>query len=98
MNPTKSKTRPLTGNHVAKELKKFFRNNGIKYLLCHRSVVPLSPKYPPLVFNFKDNYITVYNKNNMCMSVSFPCTTINTLFIKLFQHGFVSKSQIFLKS
>lgn len=91
---TKRPPRPLTGNHVAKELKKFFRARSIKYMTVHRTIVADCETFPPLVFIFKNDYITVYNKNNLYFSTSFPAGSIATLFLKLIQHGFLTKKSL----
>lgn len=90
--------RPLSGNHVAKELKKFFRNNQIKYVCLNTYVIVDSKNYPPLVFQFKDDYVIVYDKNKIENSYSFPCGTINTLFEKLLQYRVLNAHQLFIVS
>lgn len=95
---TKPKPHPLTGNRTAIELKKFFRKHKIRYYQSHSHIVTDSLRWPPLVFLLKDGYVTVYNKNSMDWKYSFPCTSINGLFIKLFQYRLVLQKHIFLKN
>lgn len=90
--------RPLTGNHVAKQLKRFFRNNQVKYVTLNRYVIIDSKNFPPLVFKFEDDYVIIYDKTKLENSYSFPCGTINTLFAKLLQYKVLKAHQLFITS
>lgn len=88
------KKRPLAGNHVARELKKIFRLAQIKYIICNYSIIADSNRFPPLVFEFRDNYVNVYNKNDLRVGFSFPCTTITQLFVKLLKYRLINDRNI----
>lgn len=95
MKKPKHKPRPLTGNHVARELAKLFRSTGIRYLYSNKDIIPLSPGFPPLVFTFSTNsYISVRDKNDTNRNFLLYCPHISTLFIKLIRFRLLSAAAL----
>lgn len=86
--------RPLTGIHVAKELKKFLKQRAIKFSVYGNTIVTEAQNFPRLVFKFKDNYIHVYSLMNMDFQAQFPQGNLATLFQKLITYRFITQKSL----
>lgn len=85
---------PLSGNHVAKQLKKFLRNHGVPYSLCNASVIITGYYFKPCVLTFQNDYVHVHVINEFQFSYDFPCNTLPVLIHKLHRFQVISEKEL----
>jgi len=95
-----SKPLPLTGNHVAKQLRKYLRDAKIPHQSVQTAITihwPNIKNFPPLTFEFRHpRLIKVWNKLPMAISKvhTLKKTTITKLFEELINRRVITKPQL----
>jgi|SRR5436189_6471465 len=85
---------PLTGNHVAKELKKFLRYHSIPYSICNSSIVITGHYFKPCVLKFKNDYVRMHVINEFDFNYQFPANTLPVLLEKMLRFHVVTESDL----
>lgn len=85
---------PLTGNHTAKQLRKFLRYHSIPYSICNTSIVITGRHFKPCVLNFKSDHVRMHVINEFDFNYSFQANTLPVLFEKLVKFHVINEREL----
>jgi hypothetical protein len=85
---------PLTGNHVAKELRKFLRSHSVPHSICNTSIVITGYHFKPCVLNFKNDCIRMHVINEFDFNYMFQANTLTVLFEKLMRFHVITERDL----